>query len=117
MTNKCPVCGYEMDRPPADFNICPSCETEFGYSDSGTHYDELRMAWIEDGAPWRSSVVAKPSNWNGYVQLFKASLITLGEFVWLAGVTRQGIYGATDETSLSTETETGPEIAGEVMAY
>lgn len=115
MNNKCPVCGYAMDRPPADFNICPSCETEFGYSDAGTHYGELRAAWIEDGAPWRSAVVTKPDRWNGYVQLFKTDLITLGDFVLLAGVSRQGIYGTADQTSVSTEA--GSHAPGEVFAY
>jgi hypothetical protein len=105
MTNNCPVCGYGMDRPPADFNICPSCETEFGYSDSGTHYDELRMAWLEDGAPWRSAVVSKPDGWNGYVQLALVGLISLDDFALLTGVPIRVrvISGGAEQTSTAID--------------
>ena len=70
----CPVCGYTMDDPPRDYNICPSCGTEFGYHDSGRTYEELRWTWLNAGAEWWSPVDEKPPGWNPYQQLFKAGL-------------------------------------------
>jgi len=68
----CPVCGYaRLENPPSDFNICPSCGTEFGYSDSGTTFQSLREHWVASGANWSSKVDEKPQNWNPYVQLMK----------------------------------------------
>ena len=60
----CPVCGYEMDDPPQDYNICPSCGTEFSYHDSGRTYEELRQIWLNSGAPWWSPVDKKPLGWS-----------------------------------------------------
>jgi len=68
----CPVCGYSLDKPPADFTICPSCGVEFGYSDSGATYRELRLDWIQFGAAWSSRVIRKPIYWNAWSQLIKA---------------------------------------------
>ena len=68
----CPVCGYGLDAPAADFIICPSCGVEFGYSDIGTTYGELRREWIEYGAQWTSRVVPKPVLWNAWKQLIDA---------------------------------------------
>src|SRR6266446_4815425 len=45
----CPVCGYEMDDPPRDYNICPSCGTEFGLHDVNASISELRAAWLQTG--------------------------------------------------------------------
>jgi hypothetical protein len=65
----CPICGYLMSRPAADFNICPSCGVEFGYETSSRSYSELRQEWLETGANWASTVIAPPPNWNAFVQL------------------------------------------------
>jgi len=65
----CPVCGYEMDDSPRDFNICPSCGTEFGLHDVNSSIENLREAWLEGGARWHSCVIAAPDDWNPYVQL------------------------------------------------
>jgi len=92
-----------MDRPASDFNICPSCGTEFGYSDSRRDVAELRADWIEDGAPWRSTVITKPETWNAYVQLFAANLITLEDFTLLAGIELTGIYGMTEQTNVDPQ--------------
>jgi len=70
----CPVCGYEMDDPPRDYNICPSCGIEFGYHDAGRTYEELRRIWLDSGARWWSPVDRKPPGWDPYIQLFKAGL-------------------------------------------
>jgi hypothetical protein len=68
----CPVCGYGLDTPPADFIICPSSGVEFGYSDVGTTYKELRREWIKFGAHWTSRVVPQPVGWNAWSQLIGA---------------------------------------------
>lgn len=65
----CPVCGYPMDDPPSDYNICPSCGTEFGYHDSGTSHEELRRQWVNSGAEWWSPVDQPPERWDPYEQL------------------------------------------------
>jgi len=72
----CPVCGYDkMKTPPEDYNICPSCGTEFGYEDFADTYqerqerwEELRFRWLSRGAPWFSPVTRAPANWNPYRQ-------------------------------------------------
>jgi len=58
--NVCPVCGYFLEHPPADFTICPSCRTEFGYDDAGRTHAELRDSWLRGGAQWWSESVPKP---------------------------------------------------------
>jgi len=73
--NLCPVCGYpEMTEPPKDYYICPCCGTEFGNDDSVFTYDELRRAWLANGAHWFSRATPPPHNWNPYEQLFNADL-------------------------------------------
>lgn len=73
----CPVCGYpSLQEPPrsttggGSYEICPSCEFEFGVSDDdlGYTYDEWRREWLSDGMPWRSSR-PKPRQWNPEEQL------------------------------------------------
>jgi len=77
---RCPVCGYDRLRKPAkEFAICPSCGTEFGYSDSGPDpiseiHEHLRANWIKNGAKWQSSVVSSPPYWNPWEQMLKAHL-------------------------------------------
>lgn len=41
----CPVCGYPMEVPPEDYNICGTCMTEFGLNDVNSSIEELRNAW------------------------------------------------------------------------
>ncbi len=69
MQNLCYVCGYEMDEPPSEYNICPSCGTEFGVNDANASVEELREAWIETGPKWWSDTDPKPPNWNPFEQL------------------------------------------------
>ena len=47
--NFCPVCGYKMAEPPHEYNICPSCGTEFGLHDHNVSIDDLRQAWLKTG--------------------------------------------------------------------
>jgi predicted amidophosphoribosyltransferase len=42
----CPVCGYGMEDPPQDYNICPCCGTEFGLHDAERTHDQLRSSMI-----------------------------------------------------------------------
>ncbi len=72
MNYTCPVCGYnELELPPADFTICPSCGTEFGYHDATASIEELRQRWIKRGAPWTSQAAPPPPDWNPWAQLWR----------------------------------------------
>lgn len=69
----CPVCGYNRLRRPADdYLICPSCGTEFGYSDAGRSHAELRSDWIAQGMRWFSRATEPPVGWNAILQLERA---------------------------------------------
>lgn len=68
----CPVCGFEMADGPHDFNICPSCGTEFGLHDENSSIQDLREVWIASGPSWRSGVIDKPQGWNPWWQLLRA---------------------------------------------
>ena len=52
----CPVCDYhKMTDPPKDYEICPSCGTEFGLDDNVTTHAELREEWERNGSKfWRT---------------------------------------------------------------
>lgn len=67
--NMCPVCGYEMEDPPRDYNICPSCGTEFGHHDVNSTVHDLRAAWLRGGAKWWSPAEPQPDGWDPYLQL------------------------------------------------
>ena len=72
MKNKysCPVCGYgQLISPPNNWNICPCCYVEFGYSDVSWSYEELRNDWIKRGMKWSSENISPPLNWNPVAQL------------------------------------------------
>lgn len=67
--NVCPVCGYEMEDPAADYNTCPSCGTEFGLHDINAAIEELRASWIKTGPKWWSTTDPQPERWNPFFQL------------------------------------------------
>jgi len=56
----CRVCGWRSPTPPwgesgkePSFDICPCCECEWGYEDSGVESTKkYRAAWIASGANW-----------------------------------------------------------------
>ena len=73
-TYLCPVCGYGMEDQPDDYNICPSCGVEFGYSDAGRTFDDLRAEWIRIGMPWHSRYYKSPRGWNPRLQLLQSGL-------------------------------------------
>lgn len=76
----CPVCGYKnLKKPPKNHVICPSCGTQFGYSDVGPEskairYAGLREYWIKNGKRWHSTVIQPPLYWNADQQLIDAHL-------------------------------------------
>jgi len=73
MAYTCPVCGFsDLPEPPANFSICPSCGTEFGYDDAKTSYAHLRQEWIIAGAPWFSRARRPSQQWNPWLQLISA---------------------------------------------
>jgi hypothetical protein len=73
MTYTCPVCGFQnLPVPPRDFEICPSCGTEFEYHDALRSHAELRAEWVRQGARWQSRVIMEPVNWNPMNQLVSA---------------------------------------------
>jgi hypothetical protein len=69
-TYTCPVCGYDnLEEPPFDYAICPSCGTEFGYTDAKRAHETLRQLWIANGKVWYSRVTPRPLNWDPDKQL------------------------------------------------
>jgi hypothetical protein len=72
--NGCPVCGYEMEAPPRDYRICPSCGTEFGVHDVNATIAELRDAWIRTGPKWWSKTDAQPTTWDPLKQMEDAGI-------------------------------------------
>jgi len=67
---ECPVCGYDaLLEPPADYNVCPCCGTEFGYHDLVHSWSELRANWLAKGANWFSSYTHPPYGWNPMRQI------------------------------------------------
>lgn len=81
MAYTCPVCCYpDLRNPPIDFTICPSCGTEFSYDDATESHDELRSKWVESGARWYSSVIARPLGWDPMFQLLQGGQIVASTF-------------------------------------
>lgn len=77
MKYTCPVCGFDgLEEPPVNFTICPSCGTEFGYTDFIRSHDDLRARWITKGLQWYSNVIPPPPQWNGWEQLRRSGHIT-----------------------------------------
>lgn len=67
----CPVCGFAMANPPLDFNICPSCGTEFGNDDVEWTVEQLRAAWFDSGSRWWSRAQPRPKGWKAYQQVLR----------------------------------------------
>jgi hypothetical protein len=82
MTYTCPVCGYQsLPGPPRDYEICPSCGTEFEYHDAVRTHAELRDRWVHQGALWHSRAVPKPYGWNASLQLLNAGFLEIIPFL------------------------------------
>ena len=67
----CPVCGFVMRDEPDNYNICPSCGTEFRLSDQNATIEELRASWLATGPKWWAACAAEaePEGWNPLEQL------------------------------------------------
>ncbi|MGE0450351.1 MAG: hypothetical protein AB7Q29_12310 [Vicinamibacterales bacterium] len=67
-----------MEAPVLSYEICPSCGTEFGYTDSAPtdlarrqrHY-ALMLEWLRTGPSWYAQWQAPPAGWNGRRQLLQ----------------------------------------------
>ncbi len=76
MLYTCPVCGYpNLPVRAADYEICPSCGTEFEYHDARRTHDQLRAEWISSGMAWHSRVIPQPVNWSAMNQLIEAGYV------------------------------------------
>jgi hypothetical protein len=73
-TGLCPVCGFELADGVREFSLCPSCGTEFGYSDAATSHEELRVRWVSLGGPWSGRPELRPLRWDPVQQLEAAGL-------------------------------------------
>jgi len=58
-----------MEDEPSNFNICPSCGTEFGYHDANVPITTLRAEWLRNGAKWWSATEPEPEGWDPYAQV------------------------------------------------
>jgi hypothetical protein len=87
MKYTCPVCGNnQLNYAPEDYSICPCCRIEFGVNDRYDTHDELRKAWIAEGAKWGSTYITAPPHWDPVAQLLNigyrvtdADLIAIGQ--------------------------------------
>ena len=77
MSYSCPVCAFpKLKEPPrsksggASYEICPSCGFQFGVDDDdrGISADQWLKDWLKRGAPWTSSGIKCPKNWDGKTQ-------------------------------------------------
>jgi hypothetical protein len=73
MNHTCPVCGYDrLPDPPADWEICPCCGTEFENDDFDVSQDELRQRWVASGGQWWFDEEPPPAGWDPVAQLRRA---------------------------------------------
>jgi hypothetical protein len=73
--NTCPVCGYQMEAPPKNYRICPSCGTEFGVNDVNASIAELREAWMKTGPQWWGDSDLRPADWDPMTQMENAGIV------------------------------------------
>ena len=84
MMYECPVCGYPgLEEPPAHYNICDCCGTEFDNDDRDASHEELRNRWAKAGAPWFGSYYVAPEGWKASAQLSAAGLVVEDPFARL----------------------------------
>ena len=95
-TYQCPVCGYGMEDEPCNFNICPSCGTEFGYHDANVPVRTLRASWLRNGAQWWSTTDSEPAGWDPYAQV--SNLLSQGS-VWQSQMASAGNEAAESRLS------------------
>ena len=104
MNYTCPVCAYNrLPEPPTDYLICPSCGTEFGYTDFNATHDQLFERWLENGMKWHSKAFSPPPNWNPLEQVARRTDKTVA----LVGVSETAIAdsGVTLNGSLVSDSQ------------
>src|SRR5882672_7518879 len=104
--NLCLVCGYGMDDPPRDYNVCPSCGTEYGVNDVNASYEELRKAWIRTGPKWWSKTDPEPENWSPSFQL--ASLGPIFAEVYTTTTSSPQVLSAAHVLMSGTDNQVSP---------
>lgn len=82
--NICPVCGFEyLDEKVLDnetwkdfytYEICPCCDTEFGFDNCNCSYSDLRIKWFKGGAKFNYNN-DMPENWNLENQLKNLNIL------------------------------------------
>ena len=93
MPYPCPVCAYpNLEFPPRDFEICPSCGTEFEYHDARKSHEELRLEWIANGMHWYSHAVHPPLGWSPVQQLMTAGYLRIGTGPAILGTSTRQEY-------------------------
>src|ERR1700694_5615673 len=90
-----------MDDPPRDYNICPSCGTEFGLHDLNASIAELREAWFSTGTKWWSPTDQMPHNWNPHEQLNRLMFKQLCSNIKLSGYPGSSPTTSSDAASFS----------------
>jgi hypothetical protein len=100
--NSCPVCGFEMEAPPKDYRICPSCGTEFGVHDVNATIADLREAWMNTGPKWWSRADVQPVDWDPIAQMEKAGIV----------IKRPAASEPAISTATGSITVSGPDWAG-----
>lgn len=111
----CPVCGYRMEDPPRDYNICPSCGTEFGYHDENASITELRATWLRNGLQWWSPVDPQPENWDPYEQVAEV----ISSLFWIRTQRHAGSFLGTlaGERAPEREAKAAMPLAGMIPAW
>ncbi len=71
----CPVCGFWMDEPAADWNICSCCGCEFENHDRNATVEQIRAAWVANGMKWWSIYMSPPDGWDPVAQLAVLELV------------------------------------------
>lgn len=90
MPYTCLVCGYpNLPAPPSDYEICPSCGTEFEYHDARKTHEALRLEWIGNGMHWYSQVVHQPADWSPIKQLIDAGYLPIRTQSTILGTSTQ----------------------------
>jgi hypothetical protein len=92
--NLCLVCGFEMDDPPRDYNICPSCGTEYGVNDANASYEQLRAGWLKTGPAWWSKTDPQPENWSPSRQLANLGTVIPSASVLSTGTAVSVVFSA-----------------------
>ncbi len=104
---RCPVCAFWMSKAPVDYTMCPSCGTEFGVDDVDQSFSEIRSQWLDAGAPWWSTLIGPPENWNPIKQIKEfreelANAIRPFEKVSLSKLRELSIFLGKPETTQAT---------------